>query len=91
VLRGIRLLPHDPPETTGADELDSGAELDSEDDPEEVGVSVACAVSVGVVVCSVVVVWASGVAAACVEVEVAASGACAGAVRAFAGLDLCVA
>jgi hypothetical protein len=31
---------------------------------------VVCAVSVGVVVCSVVVVWTSGVAAACVEVAV---------------------
>jgi hypothetical protein len=88
---------HDPPETTGAeldseaeldsgavldpeDALDSGAELDSGDDPEEVGasgVSVVCGVSVGVVVCSVAVVWASG--------------ACAGAARAFVGLDLCTA
>jgi hypothetical protein len=67
-------------------------------------------VSVGVVVCSVVVVWASGaddeeacvdVAACpvcvasvspetCDEVE-AASGACTGALRVFAELDLCTA
>ncbi len=70
----------------------------------------ACGVSVGVVVCSVVVVWASGAdeEEACVDVgacpvcvasvspEVcddveAASGARAGAVRAFEGLDLCTA
>lgn len=68
-----------------------------------------CGVSVGVVVCSVVVVWASGadeeeacvdVAAcpvcvasvspeACDDVE-AAAGACAGALRAFVELALCV-
>jgi hypothetical protein len=106
-LTGIT-CPHEPPETTGA-ELASEDELDSEEDPEEVGVSVVGAVSVGAVVCSVVVVWASGVAAACVEVvvcsvfvlwvspaacvevEEAASGACAGDLRAFAGLALCVA
>ena len=67
------------------------------------------AVSVGVVVCSVVVVVASGVEVVCVEgavcsalvacvspeacaeAEEAASGACAGALRAFAGLAFCVA
>lgn|ERR1035441_2949722 len=52
---------------TGA-ELDSEDELASAEEPIEVGVSVACAVSVGVAVCSVVVVCASGVAAACVDV-----------------------
>jgi hypothetical protein len=87
----------------------TGAELDSVDGPEEVGVSVVCGVSAGVVVCSVVVVWASGAdEEACVDVAAcsgfvassspearddveAASGACAGAVRAFEGLDLCTA
>jgi hypothetical protein len=50
-------------------------------------------VSVGVVVCSVVFVWASGAdededEEGCVDVE-AAWGACTGALRAFAELDLC--
>jgi hypothetical protein len=45
------------------------------------------------VVCSAVVLWASGAdeEEVCVEVEVAASGACAGAARAFVGLALCAA
>jgi hypothetical protein len=80
---------HDPPETTGA-ELGSDGELDSEDDPEEVGVSVGCGVSVEVVVCSVVAVWVSGVPAACVAVDAAAAGTFAGDLRAFTGVDLCV-